>query len=286
MITLVAIERNYQDLLSSLYPKGEIRQLFLMALGKTASISPLNYSSRRDEEASDGVEERMSEILARLRRGEPIQYILGEAHFYGSTLQVSNAVLIPRPETEELVHRILQDHRSSDRLTVMDIGTGSGCIAISLAKGLFESQVWAMDVSPSALDVALKNAKACGQTINFVLGDILEWDVIFQSAQQFDIIVSNPPYITPKEKENMHRNVLHHEPHLALFVEEEAPLLFYDYIADFALSHLTPEGVLYFEINQYLGTETADMLRKKGFSNVQIIQDMQGADRIAVAKRD
>ncbi|HMR19596.1 MAG TPA: peptide chain release factor N(5)-glutamine methyltransferase [Sphingobacterium sp.] len=284
-MTFAVIERNYQEVLAPLYPVEEIKHLFLIALQKVSSIPASRYLIERDNPAEVDIVVAMDDILKALRLGEPIQHILGETYFYGLTFSVSKDTLIPRSETEELVHLIIQNHREEVGLAVMDIGTGSGCIAVALARNLPLSRVSAVDISSAALSVARLNADRLGQNVNFVLGDILEWDVIFSSQQYFDVIVSNPPYITPKEKMLMHRNVLQYEPHLALFVEEEAPLLFYDYIADFALSHLTMKGRLYFEINQYLGQETADLLRKKGFSEVDIIKDMQGADRIIVAKR-
>jgi release factor glutamine methyltransferase len=276
-MTLSAIDKKYQTSLALLYAVGEIQQLFLIALENVSGLSRSQYLSRRGQVVDDIVVTKMENILAGLERGEPIQHILGEAHFYGMNLVVSPDTLIPRPETEELVHLILQNHRGQQGLKIIDIGTGSGCIAVALAKGLSNSEVWAMDVSSSALSVARENARLYRQQINFVQGDILEWDMVFGAEQQFDVIVSNPPYITPKEKEMMHPNVLQYEPHLALFVEEEAPLLFYDYIADFALSH--------FEINQYLGLETADMLRKKGFVDVRLLKDINAVDRMIVAKK-
>jgi release factor glutamine methyltransferase len=284
-MTLSAIDKKYQTSLALLYAVGEIQQLFLIALENVSGLSRSQYLSRRGQVVDDIVVTKMENILAGLERGEPIQHILGEAHFYGMNLVVSPDTLIPRPETEELVHLILQNHRGQQGLKIIDIGTGSGCIAVALAKGLSNSEVWAMDVSSSALSVARENARLYRQQINFVQGDILEWDMVFGAEQQFDVIVSNPPYITPKEKEMMHPNVLQYEPHLALFVEEEAPLLFYDYIADFALSHLLDTGSLYFEINQYLGLETADMLRKKGFVDVRLLKDINAVDRMIVAKK-
>lgn len=285
-MTFSDIEKKYQDVLAQLYPLEEIKQLFLIALQKIGSISPSRYIMQKKDTAGVTIIAAMGNILDRLERGEPIQHILGEAHFYGLMFQVSKETLIPRPETEELVQLIIQNHGTEERIEMMDVGTGSGCIAIALAKNLPFSRVSAMDISPGALSVARTNAALHQQDINFILGDILEWDMIFPPQQYFDVIVSNPPYITPKEKEQMHRNVLLYEPDLALFVEEDVPLLFYDYIADFAQSHLNPNGALYFEINQYLGKETVDLLRKKGFSHVEIVKDMQGADRIIIAKRN
>lgn len=283
-MTFSDIERKYQDVLAPLYPVEEIKQVFLIALQKIGSMTSSQYLAQKNNTVGETIDAAMHEVLDRLGRGEPIQHILGEAPFYGLMYGVSKYTLIPRPETEELVHLIIQNHRAEEGIAIMDVGTGSGCIAIALAHGLPLSHVSAIDISQDALSVARANASLHRQDVDFILGDILEWDMIFPAQQYFDVIVSNPPYITPKEKKQMHRNVLHYEPDLALFVDEDVPLLFYDYIADFAQSHLTPNGTLYFEINQYLAQETQDLLRKKGFAQVDIRKDMQGADRIIVAK--
>ncbi len=285
MFTFSDIEKQYQERLANLYPAEEIKHLFLLALEKTAAISSIAYSVSKNEAVGLSISAQMMHILDKLTTSQPIQQILGEAYFYGATFEVSKDTLIPRPETEELVHLILQDHQDEDSLNIIDIGTGSGCIALSLSQKMKQSHIWAMDISKEALQIAKVNAQKLKQNIHFLLGDILEWDLIFDADRQFDIIVSNPPYITPKEKAAMHPNVLNFEPADALFVTEEAPLLFYDHIADFALAHLTPNGQLYFEINQYLGQETMDLLKKKGFHQVILYKDMAGADRMIAAKR-
>ncbi|HLW50490.1 MAG TPA: HemK/PrmC family methyltransferase, partial [Sphingobacteriaceae bacterium] len=168
---------------------------------------------------------------------------------------------------------------------IIDIGTGSGCIALALKKSLPDAEVYAMDISGEALEVARRNANSLGLEINFIQADILEWELVVDSDLRFDLVVSNPPYITPTEKMEMENHVLDFEPDLALFVPEESPLLFYQYIADFARHHLLPDGKLYFEINQKYGRDIRELLSKKGFNNVRIMKDMQGVDRIIEAEQ-
>ncbi len=285
MQSLSEIEQNYQQKLSVLYPREEIRQLFLIAMEKVASISISSYPMQKDKRVDDQIAGKMTDIANLLATGRPIQHILGEAPFYGMAFHVSGDTLIPRPETEELVHLILNRHREQSNLHIIDIGTGSGCIAVTLSKKMLQPTVWALDISDKALHIAKTNAEKYNQSIRFLSGDILRWGMIFDTEQQFDIIVSNPPYITLGEKTQMHKNVLDFEPDTALFVPEEAPLLFYDHIADFALAHLKKDGNLYVEINQYLSRKTASLLQKKGFHHVEILQDINGADRIISAHR-
>ena len=275
---------DFENTLDSVYPKEEVQQLFLMVYEHIRAKKSIHYSVEKHLSLSPEEYLRINDILAELSLSKPIQHILGEAYFYGKTFEVSPHTLIPRPETEELVHLIIHDHKGKEDLKVIDIGTGTACIPISLALHL-DGQFTAIEISKDAMEVARRNNAKYDTKINFIQADILEWEVFFPEELRFDIIVSNPPYITPKEMNEMHNNVLLHEPHTALFVEEEAPLLFYDYIADFALVHLETSGTLYFEINQYLGKETADLLIKEGFKDVQIIKDMYGADRIIKAKR-
>lgn len=278
------IEFHYQQQLHSIYPKEEIKAFFLLIIEEIAGITPSKYNLEKLNTADEFVS-KLTAILEELRAGKPVQHILGKADFYGLQFEVNEHTLIPRPETEELVHLILQDHKKQSPLKVIDIGTGSGCIPITLKKQLKESDVWAVDISSAAIEVAKHNATKNNQDVHFIFADILEWEFLFSAPQGFDIVVSNPPYITPKEMNEMHANVLNYEPHTALFVEETAPLLFYDYITDFALYHLNENGTLYFEINQYLSKETEELIRKKGFKNVEIHQDINGAPRMIRAKR-
>lgn len=275
------IAETFRMELASLYPPDESMQLFLLAVEHLSGRAGRQYSLFKNEIVSSSDAETLTGILQQLQTARPIQHILGYAHFYGSTFEVSEHTLVPRAETEELVHLIINDHKSTQTpLQCIDIGTGTGCIPISLARHMPHHQYTAVDISHGALQVARQNAAKHHVNIQFMEVDILEWDLVFPEELRFDIIVSNPPYITPKERQDMHPNVLNFEPHTALFVEESAPLLFYDYIADFAKAHLNKGGHLYVEINQYLAAETAGLFTKKGFKEVQVYKDIHGADRM------
>lgn len=232
-------------------------------------------------------------IIERLNNNEPIQYILGETEFYGRRFLVNDSVLIPRPETEELVKYIIKKQKNQfsvkrKQLSILDIGTGSGCIAISLAKELPNFIVSAYDISKNALETAKKNAELNKADVNFEKVDILKPPFIHSLFQyplrhSFNIIVSNPPYVTKQEIYRMQKNVLDFEPHLALFVEDSEPLIFYEAIANFAFNNLTDNGLVAVEINEALGEETANVFRRKGFSEVEIIKDMHQKDRFVSA---
>lgn len=221
-------------------------------------------------------------IIDRLLAGEPVQYIVGFAWFYGLKFKVNNEVLIPRPETEELVEWILNDTKNK-KVSVLDIGTGSGCIATTLKVKNSQLEVSAIDISESALITASRNAYRQGADVSFWTFDILN-EANWKKMPNFDIIVSNPPYIPHREKTLMHTNVLAHEPHLALFVEDENPLVFYEKIADFAKKCFNTEGgVLYFETNEFNAHEVVTMLNSKGFSDIVLQKDMSGSDRMIKA---
>jgi release factor glutamine methyltransferase len=219
----------------------------------------------------------LNQSLERLKKNEPLQYITGKAYFYGLEFEVSPAVLIPRPETEELVDWLIENHKNKNNLKILDIGTGSGCIAISLAKNLPNAEVSAIDISAEALNIARNNAILNHVKVDFINADILTLQIL---DQNYDVIVSNPPYVRELEKEQMQQNVLSNEPHIALFVANGNPLVFYDKIAELAKNHLTENGVLYFEINQYLGAETVDLLKTKGFNNIKVKKDIYDVDRM------
>lgn len=226
------------------------------------------------------VQIQIDDIIARLKKYEPIQHIIGETEFFGLPFVVNENVLIPRPETEELVELILNENFESN-LKVLDIGTGSGAIAIALAKHLKSANVSAWDVSVMALDVAVLNSKKNNTSVNFRGVDVLS---DYPQDEKYDIIVSNPPYILEDEKKDMEQNVLGYEPHIALFVPNERPLLFYERIADIALDLLNPDGKLYFEINRAKGAETVAMLEYRGFKDVSLFQDLSKNDRMVRAK--
>lgn len=284
MRILKDFELLFQQELTSIYDKGEVKALFLFTVEEMFGLKRGTYPLKKEDIVTEKDAERFDEILHELKKNKPIQYIFNKATFYGESFEVNESVLIPRPETEELVDLILKQHSAQAGLHIMDIGTGSGCIPIILSKYLPGAQVTSMDVSKEAIATARKNAGQLNAPVQFINADIFEWDYIF-SEQQYDIIVSNPPYITPQEKASMQQNVLAFEPELALFIEDSAPLIFYDVISSFALKHLAPQGDLYFEINQYLGPQTKELIEKKGFRPVKLLKDINGADRMIHAKK-
>ena len=284
MKILQDFELLFQHELQELYDEDEIKALFLVVVAEKFGLNRTNYQLRKTDIVNEADKAEVLSILQDLKKHRPIQYILNKADFYGEIFQVNESVLIPRQETEELVDLIIKNHKSSQNLKIIDIGTGSGCIPITLSKHLNNALVTTIDISKEAIKTAQENARNLKTQVQFINADIFEWEYIF-SDQQYNIIVSNPPYITPGEKQHMNQNVLAYEPELALFIEESAPLIFYDVISSFALKHLTPDGDLYFEINQYLGAEMKELMVKKGFEQVKLIKDINGADRIIHAKK-
>ncbi|WP_264531097.1 peptide chain release factor N(5)-glutamine methyltransferase [Flavobacterium sp. N502540] len=219
-------------------------------------------------------------LVLQLKKEVPIQYLLGKTHFYGLDFEVNENVLIPRPETEELVEWIINENSGgtkSKKIKILDIGTGSGCIAISLAKNLPHAEVYAIDVSKKAIATAKRNAVRNKVEVTFMLQDILETEEL---KHNFDVIVSNPPYVRNLEKKEIKKNVLDYEPHLALFVEDNDALIFYRKIAELARENLLQNGQLYFEINQYLGKEMIDLLEKMNFKNIELKKDIYDNDRM------
>ena len=274
----------FQKELKELYPLGEIETFSFLSICDLFSISRDEIRVRRRQPLNSKESERIHSIITELKNEKPIQYILGRTDFYGCKIRVNEHVLIPRPETEELVDLILQDKkRGADALNILDIGTGSGCIAITLKKNLPTANVSAIDISEEALLTAKANAILNQTKIGFLQGDILQTSKSSNiQITKFDIIVSNPPYIRISEKEKMSKNVLDYEPHLALFVKDNDALIFYKAIADFALYNLSSNGKLYFEINEALGNEVKKLLEEKGLKNVEIKKDMSGKNRFAV----
>ncbi len=288
--------KNYKTIfleeLSSLYDEKEIESFFYLTLEKLHQKKRIDLALQPNLAMDETQLTQWETVLAELKTYKPIQYILGETEFYGLPFLVNENVLIPRPETEELVELILVESRKSkvESLRILDIGTGSGCIPVSLKKNLPSAEVFAIDVSSNALEVAQKNADINGVEVGFMLTDILQVQDLtklqtpnFQLPTFFNIIVSNPPYVRNLEKKEIKPNVLNYEPHLALFVEDNAALLFYRKITQLAKKHLAENGKLYFEINQYLGKETAALVESYGFKNVQLIKDIYGNDRIVSA---
>ena len=242
------------------------------------NYDPVDVALRQESELPEFAQDKVADIIARLRRHEPLQYIVGSARFHGHRFKVTPAVLIPRPETEQLVDIIVDENTASD-LRVLDMGTGSGCIAISLARALKFAQVEALDVSRDALAVARENAATLKAKVRFFESDMLSP----QPPARYDIIASNPPYICWSEREAMDRNVKDYEPGQALFVPDNDPLLFYKAIAPYAAQSLERGGHLYLEINQRFGNEVKRLLEDNGFDEVCIIEDSFGKVRFAAA---
>jgi release factor glutamine methyltransferase len=266
--------------LSPIYDSGEAESFFYLILEEKHQLKRIDLALNPDLTFSNEEIQLWNSILDSLKKEIPIQYLLGKTSFYGLDFEVNPAVLIPRPETEELVDWILTNQRineSTNPLKILDIGTGSGCIAISLAKNIQNAQVFAIDVSEKALATAQKNANINDVNVTFIEKNILETNDL---EQQFDIIVSNPPYVRELEKQEIKKNVLDNEPHLALFVEDNDALVFYKKIAELAQKNLLPNGQLFFEINQYLGKEMIDLLERMDFKNIELRKDIYGNDRM------
>jgi len=267
--------------LDPVYPSMEIGSFSRLLLRKLANMSSVQIYSDKDRIFPDETLEKLISAIDRLARKEPVQYILGETEFGGMTFQVGPGALIPRPETEELVDLISTDIRSKTKgVRILDIGTGSGCIAVFLAKAAPESFVSAWDISPEALEIAKQNAANNSVEVDFRLIDILAFAPENEHKSALDIIVSNPPYVRYSDATEMEANVLEHEPHVALFVENMDPLLFYRKISELAIEMLKPGGALYFEINSQMGTETFELVKTFPFSDVRLLQDISGKDRI------
>jgi len=340
------LKSNFYTQLENLYPKTEVASFFYRLCDFKLGLKRVDIALNLDKKIALKEVLFFEDAIKRLKFFEPIQYIIGITEFYSLTFKVDKNVLIPRPETEELVSWILKDGKrqranlnvtlsevegpQSKSLKILDIGTGSGCIAIALAKNVPQADVWALDVSKQALKIAQQNAKLNKVAINFIEADILNLKnkniVVASEAKQsltnkkittvakllrkdiqndnsvtataqktsdeqsqpinFDIIVSNPPYVKQNEKQLMQQNVLNHEPHLALFVADNNPLIFYNKIADFALGNLRSNGKLFFEINQSLGAEVCALLKVKGFKNIALKQDIFEVDRMVKAHKN
>jgi len=271
---------DFIEKLIPLYDSMEAESFFAIALEELKGWKRSDLAMNPSAELQDDEIEKWNAVLADLETQKPIQYIFGKAHFYGLEFEVNENTLIPRPETEELVEWVINENKAKGQINIIDIGTGSGCIAISLSKNLTDAAVSAIDVSEGALAVAKRNAEHNKTEVNFILKDIL---IAKNLPQSYDVIVSNPPYVRNLEKAEIKDNVLQYEPHLALFVDDNAPLLFYRKIALLAKGQLSPNGKLYFEINQYLGAETVQMLEDFGFTNVVLKKDIYGNDRMVAA---
>lgn len=266
--------------LSPFYDAYEAESFFYLILEDRHQLRQIDLALNHELNFSESDFVVWNSLLGQLKKEVPIQYLLGKTSFYGLDFEVNENVLIPRPETEELVEWIINENSIADKtkkLRILDIGTGSGCIAISLAKNLPNAEVFGIDVSKKAIETAKRNAINNNVDVTFVFLDILEADVL---TCNFDIIVSNPPYVRNLEKEEIKKNVLDYEPHLALFVDDNDALIFYRKIAALAKSNLLENGQLFFEINQYLGKEMKDLLETMDFKNIELKKDIYDNDRM------
>lgn len=288
--------RNYfNETLKTIYPITEIDSFFFLLLEEYLGFRRVDIVLKSDFKITQETLNLLQSATKQLEQEVPLQYVIGKTEFYGLPFVVNKHVLIPRPETEELVACVVSESSrvktfntstkqttETKQLKILDIGTGSGCIPISLKKQLPFAKISAIDISKEALTVAKKNAVLNNVDIHFILQDILKTVAL---DQHYDIIISNPPYVRESEKKELKNNVLKNEPHVALFVENDNPLIFYSKIAELAKKYLNKNGLLFFEINQYLGTETIDLINKKGLKNIQLKKDMFGNDRIVVASK-
>ncbi len=268
--------------LGEIYSANEIRQIFYALAEKVTGLSKTDLIANKNTIFSDLQKELFDLLINKLKNREPLQYVLGEAWFFGLKFKVNSLVLIPRPETEELVEWIVKDNVKSNHLKILDIGTGSGCIPISLKSVFKNATIAGSDISDEALETARVNAQVNNVDVTFLKADI---SLLEPNEFNWDIIVSNPPYITETEKDEMTESVINFEPHLALFVNDKDPLLFYKLIADYATEHLVENGKLYFEINRKFGEACVKMLKEKGFKNVELRKDISGNDRMIKAGR-
>ena len=275
---LSQLKINFTTVLQGVYDKEEVHCFFYILCDFFLQYSRFEVSMSQDTVVSETNIARFEKVILRLKTQEPIQYILGTTEFYGLTFKVNKHTLIPRPETEELVDWVLSNlHDQDSMLDILDIGTGSGCIAISLAKNIPTARVSGLDISEKALEVAQENAVKNQVLASFCKKDILETTAL---KNKYDVMVSNPPYVRQLEKKAMNANVLDYEPGVALFVPNEDPLLFYRKIAQLAMVSLQTRGWLYFEINEYLSLEMDVLLKDIGFANIEIKKDFREVPRM------
>ncbi len=272
--------------LNDIYKQKEISSLTNIIFEEILNIDKINILIRKDLLLSDQQKHLLLSTIKDLQNNKPIQYIVGETEFYGLKFSINKNVLIPRPETEELVELFLKNEKIRPKQKIIDIGTGSGCISVSIAKNSYAT-VFATDISEKALDIAKKNANNNNVNINFFSHNILTNSKLHQKDRTitFDYIISNPPYVRQKESNLMRKNVLDYEPHLALFVENNNPLIFYEAIAKFAENSLKKKGKIYLEINEYIAKETANIFEEKNFFNVKIENDIFDKNRFIIVTK-
>lgn len=280
--TLSATKTYFSKKLQEVYSEREIDFFFRFSAIERLKIDEFDLRKMETILLSESDLLYFRSVANRLLNSEPFQHILGNTEFYGLVLLADSRALIPRPETEELVDWIVKDHKSIPLMSIQDLCTGSGCIALALKNEFQDALVQGVDVSQAALDLARSNASFTNLDVSFVQDDVLEVKI---GTSSWDVIVSNPPYITDDEKRLMHDNVLNFEPHLALFVPNDKALIFYDKIGRYAFEHLNKNGKLYLEINEFFGGETVALLREIGFTKVELRKDLQGKDRMIKAER-
>lgn len=281
-MTLDQCRKKVESELRELYPDGECRWMTRIIFEQLKGYTPVEMAIRANEPVSDFIQQKIDCIVSRLLKYEPIQYVFGETRFYGLSLKVTPATLIPRPETEELVDMIVADAAGHSDLRVLDLCTGSGCIAIALARNLRFPAITAIDISKDAIAVARDNAASTHTDIHFFTADALRLN---PTSESYDIIVSNPPYIAEHERTQMEPNVLDYEPGSALFVPDDDPLKFYRAISLFAMPSLRKDGRLYFEINPIYASELTEMLCRQGWNNILTHRDAQGKQRFISATK-
>ena len=272
----------FREKLKSLFEVNEIDFYFKTVLQSIFNIEQTALALSPTKLFNENQKRELEKVLKQLLQEQPLQYIIGKAYFRSLTLTVNSSVLIPRPETEELVNWVLEDHQNlEEKQTLIDFGTGSGCIPIALSQAFPHASITAIDVSEKALAVARENANKYKSTINWELKNILSEKSL---DQKYDLIVSNPPYVRALEKVEMSKNVLAYEPELALFVTDKDPLIFYKKISELAFDFLSQDGLLFFEINEYLGEETTALIKNIGFKKIVLKQDMYLKNRMIMAK--
>lgn len=282
-MTLIQFRQEFYSQLKAIYPETEIAGIYGLLLEEYMGITRVEAALRAQEILPDSILSLMQRALERLLKQEPVQYIIGKTEFYGLSLKVSPDTLIPRPETEELVSWILADfEKSRNKIKAVDIGTGSGCIALALKMNLTQLEISAIDISPEALEIVKKNAKELGVVLDFLQLDILKNSL---PRKDLDFIVSNPPYVCETEKLKMRPNVLEYEPDLALFVDDSDPLLFYRRILQVASKTVKEEGSVYFEINERFAEEIIILAKEIGWHTIQVKKDIFGRDRMMRCRR-
>ena len=273
-----AIVDYLKEGLYALYPSEEIDAIIAILFEHFQGWNRVDVHLKSEELLSESELLQLHHALKELKDSRPIQYILGVADFYNLKLMVNEHVLIPRQETEELVDLIINEVKNGKSL--IDIGSGSGCISVSYKKEKDSSLVYAADIDPLALQVVSKNAKRYNLDIATIRMDVLNWT---NHERKYDVVVSNPPYVLQKERASMHQNVLKYEPELALFVQDYEPIVFYEHIADFSVKHLNTNGRIYFEVNEKFADQVADCLKFRNFKKIRVIKDLNGKDRIVTA---